>query len=140
MTLTAVYDGHCVICNTTRRIVLALDWFNRVEFLDLHRQDEVAARFPGLDHEAAMGSIHVYDESGRVFAGFYGTRRLFRALPLALPLWALLHLPLVGNWLGPRIYRFIARHRYRINRMLGVNLEDIEREEAECEDGICKLV
>ena len=137
--LTAVYDGQCVICNTTRRIVKALDWLNRVEFLDLHRRDVMETRFPMLEYERSMGEIHVIDEDGRVFAGFEGTRRMLRALPLGLPLYAVLRLPLVGSWLGPRLYRFIARHRYKINRLLGVELAQVAQEDACCEDGVCKL-
>ncbi|NOG48941.1 MAG: DUF393 domain-containing protein [Chloroflexi bacterium] len=53
--IVAVFDGHCVICHTTRRIVQALDWFNRVEFLDLHDQQQVRARFPQIDRADAMG-------------------------------------------------------------------------------------
>jgi predicted DCC family thiol-disulfide oxidoreductase YuxK len=137
--LTAVYDGQCVICNTTRRVVKALDWLNRVEFLDLHRRSEVETRFPMLEYERSMGEIHVIDEDGRVFAGFEGTRRMLRALPLGLPIYAVLRLPIVGSWLGPRLYRFIAKHRYKINRLLGVELAQIQQEDACCEDGVCKL-
>lgn len=134
--ITAIYDGNCVICNTTRHVVNALDWFNKVEFLDLHRRDEVAARYPFLEYEKSMGEIHVIDEKDVVFAGFNGTRRMLRALPLGLPLWAILHIPGVGNWLGPKIYRFIARNRYSINRLLGVDLEKMEQD---CIDGVCKI-
>lgn len=136
--ITAIYDGRCVICNTTRRLVRAFDWLRRVEFLDLHRQDEVTRRFPEIDHEAAMGAIHVVDASGRVFAGFAGTRRMLRELPLLLPLWLLLYLPGVGSWLGPRLYGFIARNRYAINRLLGVDIEQQRQEEADC-DTVCKM-
>lgn len=134
--ITAVYDGNCVICNTTRRIVTALDWLNRVEFLDLHHRDEVERRFSFLDYAASMGEIHVVDSDDRVFPGFLGTRRMLRELPLGLPLWALLHVPGVSHWLGPALYRFIARHRYRINRLLGV---DLEQREQDCIDGVCKI-
>lgn len=137
--LTALYDGHCVICNTTRRLVRSLDWFKRVEFLDLH-QPEAQMRYPHIDHAKAMGEIHVIDRTGRIFAGFYGTRRMFRALPLGLPMWAILRLPIIGNWLGVRVYRFIAKHRYAINRLLGVDLAKIQAEEALCDDaGVCKV-
>ncbi|GAB4510827.1 MAG: DUF393 domain-containing protein [Anaerolineae bacterium] len=134
--VTAIYDGNCVICNTTRHVVRALDWFKRVEFLDLHRRDEVETRFPSLDYAASMGEIHVIDDHQRIFAGFYGTRRMLRELPLGWPLWAVLQLPGVGNWLGPKIYRFIARNRYTINRLLGVELEQMEQD---CIDGVCKI-
>jgi predicted DCC family thiol-disulfide oxidoreductase YuxK len=138
--LTAIYDGYCVICNTTRRVVRALDWFGRVEFLDLHQQEAMQSRFPQLSHEQTMGEIHVIDPSGRIFAGFYGTRRMLRAMPLTLPLWAILRLPIIGDWVGVRAYRFIAKNRYAINRLLGVDLAKIEAEEAACDDaGVCKI-
>lgn len=134
--ITAIYDGNCVICNTTRRIVNALDWFNRVEFLNLHLRDEIETRYPFLPYEQSMGEIHVIDQEERVFAGFKGTRRMLREVPLGLPLWALLHVPGVSNWLGPRLYRFIAHNRYTINRLLGV---DLEQKEQDCVDGVCKI-
>lgn len=130
--ITAIFDGHCVICNTTRRIVTALDWFKRVEFLDLHQHDVVRDRFPAIDHERAMGEIHVVTQAGKVFAGFAGTRRMLRELPLGLPFYALFRLPIIGDWIGPKFYRFVARNRYAINRFFGVELD-------ECEDGVCKI-
>jgi predicted DCC family thiol-disulfide oxidoreductase YuxK len=136
MPVVAIYDGHCVICNTTRRVVRLLDWFRRVEFLDLHQHTLVMQRYPHINHEAAMGQIHVIADNGKVYAGFNGTRRMLRALPLALPLWALLHLPIIGNWLGPKIYQFIARNRYAINRLMGVDLAQTSQD---CEDGVCKM-
>lgn len=130
-TITAVFDGHCLICQQTRRAVRALDWGRRVEFLDLHAQDTVRSRFPQLDDAALMGEIHVIDARGKVFAGFKGTRRMLRELPLMVPLWALLHLPGM-MWVGARVYGWIARNRYAINRLFGVEL-------ATCDDGACKL-
>lgn len=131
MTTTTVYDGHCVICNSTRRAVTALDWLNRVEFLDLHNRPEVERRYPWLDYEKAMGEIHVVDGENAVYAGYFGVRRLARDLPLGLPVWAVLHLPGM-DWVGQRVYAWVARNRYSINRAFGVELD-------ECEDGVCKI-
>ncbi len=133
----AIFDGRCVICNTTRRLVTALDWFKRVQFIDLHDRSAVSAAAPTLDHATAMGEIHVIADNDQLYAGFQGTRRMLKDLPLGWPLWALLHLPVIGDWLGPRLYRFIARHRYRINRLLGVDL-DAQAADADCED-VCKI-
>lgn len=132
----AIFDGHCVICNTTRRLVMLLDWGKRVEFLDLHNRTEVESRYPWLDFNAAMGQIHVVADQSKVYIGFEGTRRLLRDLPLALPLWAILRLPIIGDWLGGRIYRMIARNRYTINRLMGV---DLSQASADCVDGVCKI-
>lgn len=126
---TAIYDGQCVLCRQSKRIITALDWLKRVEFLDLHNWNTVEARYPTLDYEAAMGQMHVVTPDGQLMGGFAGIRRLLRDLPLGFPFWLLLHLPGV-NWLGERIYRLVARNRYRINRFFGAPV---------CEDGTCKV-
>ncbi len=134
--LTAIYDGNCVICNTTKRLVTFLDWRRRVTFFDLHQQTELLQNYPFIDPQAAMGAIHVVDQNQQVFIGFAGTRRMLRALPLAWPLYGLLRLPIIGNWLGPMLYRFIAKHRYAINRLLGVELD---KNVGACDNDVCKL-
>lgn len=134
--LTAIYDGHCVICQTTKGIIGRLDWFQQVQFLDLHQPETLNRRFPMIDRAAAMGQIHVIDEQGRLFAGFAGTRRLLRAVPLGWPFYAIFRLPIVGNWIGPKVYRFIAKHRYQINRLFGVNLGEMDDV---CERDVCRL-
>jgi predicted DCC family thiol-disulfide oxidoreductase YuxK len=126
---TAIYDGYCVICNQTKRVVTALDWFSRVEFLNIHDWTQVEARYPHLDYEAAMGQMHVVTPDGHLLGGFQGVRRLLRDLPLGFPFWLLLHIPGM-NWVGERVYRFVARHRYRINRFFGMPV---------CENGACKV-
>jgi predicted DCC family thiol-disulfide oxidoreductase YuxK len=126
---TAIYDGYCVLCQQSKRIVGALDWLNRVEFLDLHNWNEVEKRYPQLNFEQAMGQMHVVTDDGALIGGFEGVRRLLRDLPLGYPIWLLLHLPGM-SWLGKRIYRFIAQNRYRINKFFGAPV---------CEDGTCKV-
>lgn len=121
--LTALYDGNCLICQSTCASLRALDWLERVDFVDLH--DHASWRSHGLafDQERLMGEIHVLDAEGRLYAGFPGIRRLLRELPLGLPIWLLLRLPGMDR-LGQRIYRAIALRRYRVNALLGKNLPD----------------
>lgn len=132
----AIYDGNCAICLTTKAIIKALDWFNRVEFVDLHNTAQIEQLSIDAPKEKLMGEIHVLTANSEVYAGFNGTRRIFRECVLTVPLWAVLQLPFVGSWLGPRIYQFIARHRYRINRVLGMPTPE---DELDCDSGICKL-
>lgn len=130
--IAALFDGQCVICQTSKTLIKRLDWQNRVEFLDLHDTATVSERYPQMDYNAMMGEIHVVDAAGKVFAGFDGTRRMLREVPLGAPLWLLLQLPGM-NRLGPVVYGFIARNRYTINRLLGVELD------SDCVDGVCKI-
>lgn len=133
--VVALYDGQCVICNTSRRLIGAFDKAGRVEWLDLHRREEVAARFPDLNHAAMMGEIHVVAD-GKLYRGFKGSRRLFRAVPIWWPVYAILRLPVIGDWLGPWVYKLIARNRYTINRWAGA---PVTEPDMGCDDGVCKL-
>ncbi len=127
--VTAIYDGYCVLCQQSKRIIEALDWLNRVEFLNIHDWETVQGRYPDLDYEAAMGQMYMVGEDGGLRGGFEGVHRLLHELPLGFPFWLILHLPGMG-WLGSKVYRFIARNRYRINKLLGARV---------CEDGVCRV-
>ena len=127
--VTAIYDGNCVICKQSRKLVMALDWLKRVEFLDLNDWEKVNARYPELDWNAAFGQIHTMTEDGKMHGGFYGMRRLLRELPLGFPVWLLLHVPGVTQ-LGEAFYKFVARNRYRINKLVGAPV---------CENGACRI-
>lgn len=133
--IVALYDGHCVICNTSRRLIGVFDRAGRVEWLDLHQRESVMTRYPDYDHAAMMGEIHVVAD-GRLYRGFRGTRRLFRAVPWLWPVYVLLRLPIIGDWVGPWVYKAIARHRYSINRWLGA---PVTEPDMGCDDGVCKL-
>jgi hypothetical protein len=56
-------------------------------------------------------------------------RRVLRDLPVGYPLYLILRLPGM-NWLGPKLYRFVARNRYRINKFFGVEI---------CDGHACKI-
>lgn len=130
--LTALYDGKCVICQSTCEAMRALDWRKRIEFVDLHEGAGWRERCPDLTLEQLMREIHVLDGEGKVYAGFKATRRMLREAPLGFPLWLLLKLPGMDA-LGARVYRFIARRRYRINALLG-------KEPPDCDDGSCEML
>lgn len=129
--VTALFDGYCVICQSTRKTINALDWFNRVEFLDLHEQDTVESRYPDIDYDQLMGEIHVVDTEGGLHAGYYGTRRMLKEVPLGFPIWLILQIPRM-DWIGTRVYKFIARNRYQINKLVGNEIPD-------CVDEVCKI-
>lgn len=130
--LTALYDGNCVICQSSCETMRALDWLRRIEFVDLHQADVASERFADLNPQRLMSEIHVLDADGRLYAGFAGMRRMLREAPLGFPLWLLLQLP-GSETLGKRVYRFVARRRYRINALLGNEL-------AACADDSCEML
>jgi len=123
---TALFDGACIICRSASSAIAALDWMNRVEFRDLHDPD-LRSRYPELSDDQLMGAIHVLAGDGRLYIGYDGIRRLLKEIPLGLPIWLLLHLPGMDG-MGRRVYQFIARRRYRMNRLFGRAIPD-------CADG-----
>ena len=129
--LTTIYDGKCVICQSTRKTILTFDWLKRIEFLDLHDVDTLMQRYPNLEFDQLFGEIHVIEPQGELYKGFYGTKRMLKELPLGFPLWLLLQLPGM-DWVGNKVYRWVARNRYKINKLFG-------REIPDCVDGVCKL-
>mgnify|MGYP001237831812 CR=1 FL=1 len=127
--VTAIYDGNCVLCRQSKRMINALDWLRRVEFLDLQKWETVHQRYPDLDWNAAFGQMHTMTANEQMLGGFQGVRRLLRELPLGWPFWLLLHIPGI-NWLGDQVYQLIARNRYRINQLVGAEV---------CENGACRI-
>lgn len=126
--ITVLYDGHCVICRQSKRIISTFDWLGRVRFQDVHDWETVSQEYPQLDFQTAMGQMHVVAQDGVLVGGFGAVHRLLRDLPLGWALWLILHLPGMG-YAGERLYRFVARHRYRVNRFFGV----------ECDAEGCKI-
>ena len=125
--LTALYDGNCVICQSSCETMRALDWRRRIEFVNLHDGESWRGRYPELGAEQLMGEIHVVDQQGKLYSGFRASRRMLKEVPLGMPLWLLLQLPGMEG-LGQRVYRFIARRRYGINKLFGKTLPDCVNE------------
>jgi predicted DCC family thiol-disulfide oxidoreductase YuxK len=64
----------------------------------------------GADLDNAM---FVVAEDGSTYRGFFAVRRMLRVSPLTWLLLPIFYLPLSGR-LGPRLYAWVARNRYRL--------------------------
>ena len=120
---TVLYDGHCRFCRSQIAVLRRLDLLGSLRFVSLH-DAEVARDFPELSAEDLMRQMYVVDTVGRARGGAEAVRYLSRRLPLLWPLALPLHVP--GSLpLWNALYRFVARHRYRIA--------------GTCDDGACRL-
>jgi predicted DCC family thiol-disulfide oxidoreductase YuxK len=111
--VAVIYDGLCLFCIRSLRVLRALDTRGRLEFHDANERDRVRSTFPeleGVDLDAAMYTV---DSQGRAYAGFYAFRRVARELPPAWAVLPLLHFPGMG-FVGSRVYGLIARNRKRL--------------------------
>lgn len=123
-----LYDGMCILCTQTQTLVKWFDWLGRVERLNAQDFGTVYRRFPELHDQDILGEIYVQSQAGDWLVGFFGMRYLAWQLPLGWLTLPILYFPGM-NILGPKLYKWVARRRYKINKMLG----------RECVDGACKL-
>lgn len=124
MKYVALYDGNCVLCLKSKAKSQKLDWLNRVSWISL-QQYELEGRRPSFKAVDLRRELHLLDEQGRVFKGFYAMRKLLLQFPLTFLPALLLHLPFSG-YLGNPFYRWVARNRFK---WMG----------RECTDGSCSL-
>lgn len=130
MQTVMLYDGQCALCQQSVRLIKPLDWRSALEYVDMQAWAEVHRRFPTLEYEALLGAIHVVRPDGCVFAGYMGVREIARRLPLTAWLYPIMGVPGIA-WLGDKVYRWVAAHRYQFNRFFGGPTA--------CEGGTCKL-
>jgi predicted DCC family thiol-disulfide oxidoreductase YuxK len=121
MSIAVIYDGLCMFCIQSLRIVRALDIRHELAFYDANERERVLEAFPslaGVDLDAAM---YVVDQHGLVYPGFYGFRRIAWTTPLAWWLLPILYFP-GASIVGTRVYALIARNRGR----LGCRVDEAE--------------
>lgn len=120
---TVLYDGACRFCRGQIALLRRLDPTGRLTFTSLH-DPQVARDFPEIPPEELLAQMYVVDRAGMARGGADAVRYLSRRLPLLWPLALPLHIPgTMPVWNG--LYRFIARHRYRIA--------------GRCDEGTCRI-
>jgi predicted DCC family thiol-disulfide oxidoreductase YuxK len=106
-----LYDGHCPLCQRAVAVGSALDWLGRVEWIDAHQREKVNAIGAGqLSDDQLLTDIHA-KQADKIARGYDAYRMIARQLPLCWPGSLLMRLPPVA-WVGKRLYRRIADHRY----------------------------
>ena len=110
-----LYDGRCGFCVESVKRLRILDLFGWVDPLDFHVQPDLSKLNPALTPERCRSEMVLIEPNGRVSGGFHAFARLTRRLPLLMWLAPLVHLP-GASWVGTRIYRWVAAHRYLLHR------------------------
>jgi predicted DCC family thiol-disulfide oxidoreductase YuxK len=112
---TLLYDSDCGFCRWSVDKVLA--WDRRRSLRPVALQDpEAAVLLSGLDDGERMASWHLVTEDGSVYSAEAAAPPLLRLLPGGrAPATVLAAFPRLT---GP-LYRFVARHRDRLGRLVG---------------------
>jgi len=106
-----LYDGLCLFCGRSRKIVTFLDWFSLIKPIDVYDNNSLA-QIPKevLNIDEPLSEIHLLDKDSNTYIGFYAVRKIGIKLPLTAPFALFLYIPGM-NILGEVIYRYIARKK-----------------------------
>ncbi len=110
------------MCRRSVRIVRALDWNDRLQFVDATNAEARAFFAPSLTEAQVMVEMYVVDERQRLHGGFEGWLQIARVLPLMSVFSLLGRLPGIRQ-LGHAVYRVIAANRVRRGRCTDVICE-----------------
>lgn len=113
--LPVLFDGGCPLCRRTVRIVRALDWNDRLQFVDATNAEARAFFAPTLSEAQVMVEMYVVDERGGLHGGFEGWLQIARVVPLLWVFGLVGRLPGIRA-LGHQIYKVIAANRVRRGR------------------------
>jgi predicted DCC family thiol-disulfide oxidoreductase YuxK len=109
-----LYDGRCPLCQKSVALLRRLDWLRRLSYQDARDVEHLPATNVPLDPERLLQEMHLLTpDRQRTYSGFKAFRWIAGRLPVFWLMWPLLFVPGIP-WLGRRIYRWIARHRYHL--------------------------
>jgi predicted DCC family thiol-disulfide oxidoreductase YuxK len=109
-TLDVWMDGNCRICQRSQKWCERRDSQGRVQFHDFRVLDDPNIPVARRELEESMW---VRDADGLLLSGFAAWQRIMAELPGWRWLAGLSRLPPV-SWIGPTLYRLIAKNRHRL--------------------------
>src|SRR5207249_4729859 len=123
--MTVLYDGKCLLCQKSVRLLQRLDWLGRLHFADGRDPANLPPTPEPIAPQRLLEEMHAITPDGRrVFHGFAAFRRIARLLPPLWPIMPFLYLPGVP-WLGQRVYLWVAKNRFHL---------------VPCHDGQCQVL
>ena len=113
--LTIYTDGQCPFCLAMQALAVRRDRGQRLRWRDFNLP-AVAAETP-FSHAELARRMHVLTPDGQWHTGYFG----WVAILAVLPRWRWLA-PIARlwpfRWIGPKLYGFVANHRYLIPRVV----------------------
>ncbi len=108
-----IYDGECPLCQGGMRWVKRHALPDQFEFVTC-QSPERRARFSWMPEESCMEAIQLVLPDGEVLAGDAAISEILRRLRGWRWLARLFEIPGM-RWLAPRLYQWVARHRYAMS-------------------------
>lgn len=125
--MTVLYDDTCVLCRRTVGTLGKLRTTEKLVMLPL--QSAAPEMLPaGYAREDLLTQLHVVDAGGRLYRGADAVVRIMRSVPSLRVVAPLYRIPGMKP-LADFLYRFVAKHRYRLFGQVG----------DDCASGSCSL-
>ena len=106
-----LYDGKCPFCQNSVQILKVIDFFRILTYVDLHEIQDFKALHPQLTKELALSQLYLLEPNGKIYGGFDVFRRICFLMPLLYPVILIAYFPGM-RWIGPFVYRLIAKNRF----------------------------
>ena len=97
------FDSECPLCVREIKIMRKLDWFNKVDFIDVLSTPECP-----IQREHLLERFHAQRLGGPLLSGAAAFALLWRSLPLLRPLGEIARIPFVLRILEILYLRFLA--------------------------------
>jgi predicted DCC family thiol-disulfide oxidoreductase YuxK len=119
-----LFDGQCALCRKSVQLLRSFDWLKRLDYVDVRDPSQADLQNPLVIGAPLLDQMHVLTpDNSKIYGGFAAFRWMAWRLPLFFLMAPFLYLPGVP-WLGDRIYKWIARNRFRL---------------VPCHDGVCTI-
>ena len=109
---TCVYDGACPVCVRFVEALQKWDCHHEIEVVSSQTAG-VPSRFPWIPARAYADALQVIGPSGRTWQGAAAIEQLLNVLPRGKLVAWLFKLPFAQP-IAERVYRWVARNRYRL--------------------------
>jgi predicted DCC family thiol-disulfide oxidoreductase YuxK len=109
---TLVYDGQCRMCTRLAHVLRNWDGRRTIEVVPSQAAG-VMARFPWIPAEAYTQALQLVGPGGQTWQGAAAIERLLTILPRGRWIAWIFRAPFVRA-LADRVYRWVARNRYRM--------------------------
>ncbi len=117
--LVIYWDGLCPMCGAIKARFEPFDSRRLLVFVDLNDPEVARTAAPRFTSSELADSMRVRMPNGTWRSGYFA----WAAILSALPAWRWLG-AIMGFWvfadIGPRVYAWVAGHRYEISRVLGL--------------------
>ncbi|MFI5206556.1 MAG: thiol-disulfide oxidoreductase DCC family protein [Gemmatimonadales bacterium] len=109
---TLIFDGECGVCRAAVELLRSRNKDGRLSFVPF-QDSEALARLPNVPRDDLERAMHLVAPDREVLRGAAALPAILRLIPGGAPLALLYRLP-AAPWLAARVYRMVARSRYKL--------------------------